>query len=99
VFTVRVAVRVRAGDRERFVTQLKKEEQEVPARFAGCQRFGLYADPSDPDNLLLYEEWASRESASAYLSSDYFKAGGQILFPLMDGSPDSAYYESVCVGP
>jgi quinol monooxygenase YgiN len=37
----------------------------VPALFAGCERFALYADPSDPDSLLLYEEWASREAASA----------------------------------
>jgi quinol monooxygenase YgiN len=99
MFTVRVAVRARPGDREQFVTQLKKEEQEVPALFAGCHRFAVYADPSDPDSLLLYEEWASREAASAYMSSEYFEAGGQILYPLMDGSPDSAYYESVRVGP
>ena len=99
MFTVRVSVRVRPGDRQQFVRQLKKEAQEVPARFAGCERFALYADPSDADNLLLYEEWASREAASAYLSSDYFKAGEEILYPLMDGSPDSAYYESVRVGP
>ena len=99
MFTVRVSVRVRPGDRQQFVTQLTKEAHEVPALFAGCERFALYADPSDPDNLLLYEEWVSREAASAYMSSDYFKAGGEILFPLMDGSPDSAYYESVRVGP
>jgi quinol monooxygenase YgiN len=49
--------------------------------------------------MLLYEEWTSREAADAYLTSDYFAAGGQILFPLLDGSPDSAYYDSTRVGP
>ena len=99
MFTVRVAVRVRTEDRDRFVAQLRKEQLEVPARFAGCERFSVYSDPSDPDNLLLYEEWASREAADAYLTSDYFRAGGQILRPLIDGEPDSAYYDSVRVGP
>src|SRR5262245_6310036 len=99
MFTVRVAVRVRPEDRDHFVTQLKKEEREVPALFAGCERFTLYSDPADPDSLLLYEEWASREAAHAYLTSDYFASGGEILFPLIEGSPDSAYYESTRVGP
>jgi quinol monooxygenase YgiN len=99
MFTVRVAVRVRPEARDQFLGQLKKEEQEVPERFAGCERFAVYSDPSDPDNVLLYEEWADRDAANAYLTSDYFRAGGAILFPLMDGAPDSAYYEAERVGP
>lgn len=99
MFTMRVAIRVRPDGRERFLAQLKKEEQEVPERFEGCERFAVYHDPVDPDSLLLYEEWTSRQAADAYLQSDYFEAGGAILFPLMDGAPDSAYYEAERVGP
>jgi quinol monooxygenase YgiN len=99
MFTVRVAVQVRPEGRDAFVAQLKKAEQEVPGRFAGCERFAVYCDPSDPDSFLLYEEWADREAADAYLTSEYFQAGGAVLFPLMDGQPDSAYYESERVGP
>jgi quinol monooxygenase YgiN len=99
MFTIRVAVRVRPEGRARFLTQLKREEQEVPERFDGCERFAVYSDPSDPNSLLLYEEWASREAADAYLTSDYFRAAGTVLYPLMDGSPDSAYYEADRVGP
>jgi quinol monooxygenase YgiN len=99
MFTVRVAVRVRPEGREEFIAQLKKEEAEVPARFGGCERFAVYSDPSEPDSVLLYEEWATREAADAYMTSDYFRESGAVLFPLMDGSPDSAYYESERVGP
>ena len=99
MFCVRVAVRVKSEGRERFLAQLKKEEREVPDRFAGCARFAVFSDPADPDSLLLYEEWTSREAADRYLRSDYFREAGEVLFPLMDGAPDSAYYEAERVGP
>jgi quinol monooxygenase YgiN len=99
MFTIRVAVQVRPEGRDAFVAQLKKEEQEVPVRFAGCERFAVYHDPCDPGSFLVYEEWSDRQAADAYLTSEYFLAGGAVLFPLMDGQPDSAYYESQRVGP
>ncbi|HYN52130.1 MAG TPA: hypothetical protein VES62_14500 [Thermoleophilaceae bacterium] len=34
-----------------------------------------------------------------YLQSDYFREAGALLFPLMDGAPDSAYYVADRVGP
>jgi len=33
------------------------------------------------------------------MGSDYFRDAGEVLFPLMDGAPDSAYYEAERVGP
>lgn len=99
MFCVRVAVRVKPEGRDRFVAQLKTEEREVPERFAGCERFAVFSDPADPDSVLLYEEWKTREAAEAYLGSDYFREAGAILFPLMEGRPDSAYYEAERVGP
>jgi quinol monooxygenase YgiN len=99
MFTVRVAVRTRPSGRDEFIAQLKKEALEVPARFAGCQRFAVYSDPADPDSTLVYEEWASRGTFDAYRNSEYFASSGAVLVPLMDGAPDSAYYESEHVGP
>ncbi len=99
MFTVRVAVRVLPEGRDRFIAQLQKEAMEVPSRFGGCERFAVYVNPSDANSVLVYEEWSDRAAADAYLSSEYFKAGGAVLFPLMDGAPDSAYYMSDRVGP
>jgi len=99
MFTVRVAARVRPEGRKAFVAQLKKEEHEVPESFTGCERFSVYSDPAEPTNVLLYEEWQSRDAFDAYRTSDYFEASGAILFPLIDGAPDSAYFEAERVGP
>jgi quinol monooxygenase YgiN len=99
MFCVRVAVRVKPEGRDRFLAQLKKEEREVPERFGGCARFAVYSDPADPDSLLLYEEWATKEAADAYLQSNYFREAGAVLFPLMDGAPDSAYFAAERIGP
>jgi quinol monooxygenase YgiN len=99
MFCVRVAVRVKPEGRDEFLAQLKKEEREVPERFGGCARFAVYSDPVDPDSLLLYEEWATKEAADAYLQSDYFREAGAVLFPLMDGAPDSAYFAAERIGP
>jgi quinol monooxygenase YgiN len=71
----------------------------VPARFAGCQRFQTFVDPDDPDQVLIYEEWADQAAFDAYRGSDYFTEGGKVLFPAMAGAPDSAYYAAELVGP
>jgi quinol monooxygenase YgiN len=99
MFTVRVAFQVGPDDREKLVAQLQVERQEVPERFDGCERFDVCCDTEDPRRILLYEEWLSRESFEAYRRSEYFAAGGAVLFPLIDGEPASAYYESELVGP
>jgi len=37
----------------------------VPERFGGCARFAVYSDPADPDSVLLYEGWTTRQAADA----------------------------------
>lgn len=97
MFTVRVAARVVPEGRSRFIAQLEKEAHEVPDLFDGCERYGIYVEPSDPDSILVYEEWVNKALFDVYLQSDYFKDAGTILHPLMDGAPDAAYYESEAV--
>lgn len=99
MLTVRVAMRIRPDGCDALVSHLQQESHEIRERFDGCERFDIYCDPGDPTRALLYEEWQSRAAFDAYRQSEYFQAGGAILFPLMDGVPDSAYYESELVGP
>lgn len=99
MFTIRVAACVHPDGHDQFVAHLQREQQEVPARFDGCQRFAVYCRPDDANSILIYEEWRSRDDFDVYRTSEYFTASGAVLFPLMDGAPDSAYYESELVGP
>ncbi|MGO8877798.1 MAG: putative quinol monooxygenase [Acidimicrobiales bacterium] len=99
MFTVRVAVRVLPEGRSAFLAQLEKEAHEVPELFDGCERYGIYSESSEPESVFVYEEWTSRAAFDVYRTSDYFMQAGAVLYPLMDGVPDSAYYESERVNP
>jgi quinol monooxygenase YgiN len=99
MLVVRVAVRCRSGHRDTFLMQLRREEQQVPTTFEGCERFTFGTHPDDPDRVLLYEEWRDREAFEAYRESEFFEEAGAKLFPLMDGPPDSSYFEAERVGP
>ena len=99
MFCVRVAVKVKPEGAESFLAQLDREAREIPDRFDGCEHFAVYRDPANENSMLLYEEWTNREAADVYLKSDYFQEARQILIPLVDGAPDSAYYEAERVGP
>ncbi|MEO1060196.1 MAG: putative quinol monooxygenase [Actinomycetota bacterium] len=99
MLTVRVVADLRPEGAETALAQLRRESTEVPERFPGCRRFDVFVDPAEPNRFLLYEEWDDQDAFSAYRESNYFAEAGAILFPLIDGAPDSAYYRSERVGP
>ena len=99
MFTVRVIASLKPAARAEALSQLQREVAEVPGRFAGCERFEVFIDPADATRFFLYEEWTDRSAFDAYSTSEYFKAGGAILFPAIEGAPSSAYYASELVGP
>ena len=78
---------------------LVQEAHQVPDRFSGCERYGVFLDSEDERRVLLYEEWSDAAAFAAFTSSEYFERSGQQLFPLLEGAPDAAYYESERVGP
>lgn len=92
MYVIRVGLRVRADALPQFVQHAQEEAAEVPQRFAGCLRYGFFAQLGDPSAFLLYEEWRDRESFEAYRHSDYFGEIGQRVRPLLDGRPDGAYF-------
>jgi len=62
--------------------------------FDGCVRYDVYQGINDECEFILYEEWENQQSFDAYKASDYFKDIGGKIFPLLDGTPDSAYYQA-----
>jgi quinol monooxygenase YgiN len=99
VHVIRVLVRVQPDMVDDFTAHIDREAFEVPARFAGCERYALFNDPADPVQFLLYEEWRDGEAFAAYRGSDHFAAAGAKLRPMLDGPPDSAYFQAELVGP
>ena len=99
MFTVRVIASLKPTAAAEALDQLRREVAEVPEQFAGCECFEVFVDPTDSTRFLLYEEWTDRSAFEAYRTSDYFEAGGAILFPAIAGAPNSAYYASELVSP
>jgi len=97
--SIRVLLRAKPGRQHDLLDALRQEARDVPATFAGCERYGYFVDPEDDHRVLLYEEWSDGSTFGAYPSSEYFERSGERLFPLLEGAPDSAYYESERVGP
>jgi quinol monooxygenase YgiN len=97
--SIRVELRAKPEKQARLVAALAAEAREVPHRFEGCERYAVFVHPDDECRILLYEEWSDAGAFDAYRESDFFEQSGRTLFPMVDGPPDSAYYESVRVGP
>ena len=98
VVVIRVVLKVKPDRNEAFVAAMASDA-ELTRKLDGCERFALYKDIGVPNAYLLYEEWASMKAFDAYRTSKRFQAAGRVLFPMMAGKPDSAYFEAQQVGP
>ena len=61
--------------------------------------YDLYQNISEPDELLLYEEWKNIDVFNDYKNSAAFAEIMAKVFPLLKGMSDSAYSESDIIGP
>ena len=93
MIVLRVKVQVKPENKTKFV-DVMKESIDISSKMKGCVQFGLYEDVVDENAFMLYEEWATRADADAYRNSEHFAESGKVLFPLMAGDPDSAYYQA-----
>ncbi len=93
---VRVCLNVKAENIANLREVLASDVTETSA-FEGCLRYDVYQDIRDEKGFILYEEWENQQQFDAYKESDYFKEIGGKIFPLLDGDPDSAYYEAALI--
>jgi quinol monooxygenase YgiN len=61
--------------------------------------YDLYQNISEPDELLLYEEWKNIDVFNDYKNSAAFAEIMAKVFPLLKRKSDSAYFESDIIGP
>src|SRR5689334_1893490 len=96
MIVVRVAMNIKPSDLSNFVAACQDNVTES-RKFDGCLKFEVFEDMGNENRLFLYEEWASLQHFDAYRHSDYFKASGAVLFPMIDGAPDTAYYQGEAI--
>ena len=98
--SIRVELRVKPEWREQLIATLIAEASEVPRRFDGCERYAVFVHPQDA---------CSRPALPGVVGLRGFRCVRRlrllravrrsVFFPMVDGPPDSAYFDSVHVGP
>lgn len=103
MFIARITLQIR--DHESFRRHAAGELDTAAVRaLPGCVTYRFCQDVARPNEVLLYEEWATRADFEAYKASSLFTRVGAGLRPLLAAPPSSAYYESedlftACAGP
>ena len=64
-----VAIDVRPGKYQDFVTQLKKHIDAVQAE-PGCEYIELFQNPDQADVVHVYETWSDRASWDSHMAND-----------------------------
>jgi quinol monooxygenase YgiN len=96
MIVIRVKVQIKPESRADFLSTVKSDISES-LKFPGCKRFEVLEDVLDDHQFMLYEEWESLASFDGYRNSDYFKASTPPMFAMIDGVPDSAYFNAEAV--
>lgn len=93
MIVIRVSIQVQPEKRHDFM-QFMIHSIALSRGYEGCLKFSLYDDVSDENTFFLYEEWQSLTDFNRYRESEHFKESGAVLFPMMTGAPETAYYEA-----
>ena len=77
-----------ATDRSAAVAQLDREQPTVNA-MPGCIAFRVFCNRQNDTGITVLHEWIDQASFDGYLASDAFARSGEILRPMMTGTPSS----------
>lgn len=95
----RVQVTATNEGRQTLVDALTAETSQIESRFAGCELYVVSVDTSNPNTVMIAEEWATKADFDAYVGSDHFAETMAVAGPCLAAPPNSAYYEAERVGP
>jgi quinol monooxygenase YgiN len=82
-----------AADRPAALAQLDRERDQVRA-MQGNLAFRVYASREDDSRVTVVHEWGDEASFAGYLTSDSFARSGEVLRPMMVGSPVSRRFHA-----
>jgi quinol monooxygenase YgiN len=81
VIKVKVDNFVKAECVEEYLAIVKELVEKTNIADAGCVRYELCRDASDPLHFIMLEEWENQEALDAHMKSPHFTG----LVPKMDG--------------
>jgi quinol monooxygenase YgiN len=96
MFIAIVDFSVAGTDRPAALAHLDSEREQVRA-MPGNVAFRVYASREDETRVTIVHEWDDAESAAGYLQSDCFARSGEVLRPMMTGSPVSRRFHAELV--
>jgi quinol monooxygenase YgiN len=82
-----------ASDRPAALAQLDSERDQVRA-MAGSLAFRVYASREDETRVTVIHEWDDEASFAGYLRSDSFARSGEVIRPIMIGTPVSRRFRA-----
>jgi quinol monooxygenase YgiN len=77
-----------AADRPMALAQLEREQPTVSA-MPGCVAFRVFGGRENDTGITVLHEWIDQASFVEYLASEAFARSGEILRPIMTGTPTS----------
>jgi quinol monooxygenase YgiN len=85
--------RTAAADRPAALAQLDHEHDQVRA-MPGNLAFRVYATRDEDTGVTVVHEWEDQASFADYLGSGSFARSGDVLRPLMTGTPVSRRFQA-----
>lgn len=73
MYVVCVDLSLRPGQRPAFMPLMIENARLSRQSEPGCHRFDICYDPRDPEQIFLYEIYASRAAFDAHLASTHFQ--------------------------
>jgi len=92
--TIRVLAffRSKPGKSEALKNFLSSKLIEPTRREAGCLRYELHQNLSDPDEITFIEEWSDAAALDAHLKSAHVQAALPLVGEYLTASPDIRRY-------
>ena len=92
--TIRVIAHIVAlPGKEEALKAVLLEFIEPTRQEAGCIKYELLQNQSDPTDFTFVEEWASHDALDTHLGSDHMEAAGAKLEGLLAAEPDIRRYK------
>ena len=95
MYVVVVTFQIKPGMMDSFLPATWSNAATSLARESGCHRFDVCTDPNRPDEVFLYEIYASPEAFEAHLASDHFTGFDRLARPMVAGKDVRTYGEVV----